>query len=140
MAGIAALAVGLISAGVGAYQAYETKQDRKAALKQAEETRQEQIKKRSKQILSKQKASFLASGIAITGEGSTQDFFDDTYLATQADAQNVSDYYETQIGNVTGEARSQYIGALGSAVGSATSYYSSVKTQSTQASISQGAN
>ena len=142
MATIAVLAIGLASAGYGAYQAHETKQEQKAALNKAEATQQQLVKERTKKIIGQQKASFLASGISLTG--ASVDFaLDETNVASQADANAIGDYYSTQIGTVTGQARAQYISSIGSAVSSYGAYSNSVSTSptvNTSAKQAMGAN
>jgi len=126
MATIALLAVGLASAGYSAYQAHEVEQDEKMALNKQKDIQEKQTIKKRKQILEQQKASFLASGISLTGSQDTpQDFFDETNTATAEDMAMIGDYYSTQIGNSTGRARAKYIGAIGSAVSSVAGAYSS---------------
>lgn len=138
---IAALVVGIVSAGYSAYSAYETKQDQKAALKKQEVLQQDQLAKKKKKILAQQKASMLASGLSLTSE-SYDVMKEETLVASQAEANRISDYYDTQIGVVGGQARAQYISSLGSAVRSVGNYYNNQPTANLQTGAGQtvGAN
>jgi len=122
MAQIALLGVGLAMAGYSAYSAHETKQDQKAALEKSEALAQEDLQETKKKVIAQQRASFLASGISLTSE-SVDVFEQDTELASQADAERLSNYYDTQMSNVTGTARASYINSLSSGVKSVGTYY-----------------
>lgn len=142
MATVATLVIGLAGAAYSAYSAHEQKQEQKAAITKQKEIQENEARKRAKKILAQQEASFLASGISLTGDGTPQDFFDETKTATAEDMNMINDYYSTQIGNVTGRARAQYIQSIGSAVQSTANFYSATQT-STQYSgqpALQGAN
>jgi len=137
MATVALLAIGLATAGYSAYSAHETKQDQEAALEESKAIATQDLADKKKKVIAQQRASFLASGISLTSK-SVDVFKKDTEVASQADSNRLSNYYDTQMANVSGQARSSYINALSSAVGSAGSYYSAGVGTTNQTNTSSG--
>jgi len=122
MGSLALLYVGLASAGYSAYSAHETKQEQEAALEQQREIQKEDLQDKKRKILAQQTASFAASGISLTS-GIVDVTLEDTKVASQKEANRISNYYDTQMSNVGSQARASYINSLGSAVSSVGSYY-----------------
>lgn len=112
MAAIALVALTAATSGYQMYQAHESKQEQKAALIKQEELQQKSLSKKKQYILSAQKANLLASGISLDS-GLADVMSKDTQLASSEEANLISDYYSTQIGNVNRMARSQYVQGVG---------------------------
>ena len=116
----AAVSIGL--AAYSAYQAHETKQEQKAALRKQEEVYKKDLKEKVKKTIAQQKASFLASGISLTSD-TAKYTLDDTVVKSDIESGRISDYYNTQIRQASGNARAAYIQAAGSAVSTGVQAY-----------------
>lgn len=139
MATIALAALTALSSGYQMFQAREAKQEQKAALRKSEDLQQKSLSKKKQMIISSQRANLLASGISL--ESGLSDVMDkDTQLASQEEANLISDYYSTQIGNLNRATRSQYaqgIGNIASSVISARTTYGTAPTSSVNQSTGE---
>ena len=129
MAALIGVGISLASAGVGAYQAHEAKEDELERIDKQSAIDKKSIQERSKDVLAQQKASFAASGISLTSGGTAQSFFDETKTATAEDMALVGDYYNSQISSLNKQTRGQYIRSMGQVVNSVYSYSSTAKAK-----------
>jgi hypothetical protein len=93
----------------------------KAALEQEKNLKVAERQKQTKMMLSRQKVSFLNSGISLIG-GTPEAVFNDTLTTGAEDVNQIRSNYSTAQANVASQARSQMLAGLGSMAGTAASY------------------
>lgn len=107
-----------------------------AAVAQEGKNRAQERLKQSKLLASKQKASFLNSGISLTGDGTARAVIEDTYETGFADIGQIKDNANTQSSNIMSKARSDmFAGVAGmgmnvAAVGQSSGMFSGSGTTS----------
>ena len=114
MSWIAVAVVGVSLMGASAYMKYENAEDQANAVAREGALKAREREKKTLKLAGKQKASFAASGISLTGdEGLFGTFLNDTYDTGMEDINLIKENYNTRAGSVMSGARSQLIGDLG---------------------------
>lgn len=67
----------------------------------------------TRRIAAAQRAGFLNSGIALTGDGTAQSLFDETYDLGRTDISRIYSNANTEIANLRSKSRSNLLGTLG---------------------------
>jgi len=114
----------VVSAAVSATSSYYAGQEsKKQSKRQAQmlevdkQRRQKEIARKTKKLAGSQRASFLASGISLTGEGTAESVLGETYAFGKEDIENIGERYSNQQENVLAKGRSDYNAGLLSAAG-----------------------
>jgi len=107
------LAIGAILTGLSMASTYSQAKSQSKALAEEGTIKAQQRSKRTQQIAGQQKASFLQSGISLTGEGTAQYLIDETYDIGLEDIDLIKKNYNRGISNVMGSARTKMISQLG---------------------------
>lgn len=106
-------------------------QQRKAARKQLEaqamqaKVQAEQRVKSTKKLAAQQKASFLASGISLTGDGTPDAVISSTYQVGMEDVDNIKKYGAVMGDNISANARARMLSTYGQMASDVSSYASS---------------
>jgi len=119
----------VVAASVAAASSYYAGQEAKkqskrqsAMLESDKRMRQKERARKTKKLAGKQRASFLASGISLTGEGTAEAMLGETYDFGKEEVQNIGEYYSKQQENVLAKGRTDYnLGLLGAVSGVSTS-------------------
>lgn len=107
------LIIGAILTAASMASTYSAARSQSKALAKESVIKAQERAKRTKSLAAKQKASFLHSGISLTGEGTPQSFFDETFDTGSKDINLIKENYDAQIKNVMGGARTKMISQLG---------------------------
>jgi hypothetical protein len=112
--GMIGMGVVSVSASVaGDIAAKERSEKQAEALKLENEIRTKEKARQVKKMAGQQRASFLSSGISLTGEGTAQDVIGETYQFGQEDIDLMSRNTQTQMENVLSRGRTEFLGGLG---------------------------
>jgi len=113
----------VVSSAVSAYSSYQAgvesrKQSQRyaEALEADKKRRQKDIARKTRKLAGHQKASFLASGISLTGDGTAGEVLGETYDFGMEDIKNVGEAYTNKQEQVLAEGRSDYNAGLLGAV------------------------
>ncbi|MHA1883385.1 MAG: hypothetical protein ACTSUO_10120, partial [Candidatus Thorarchaeota archaeon] len=110
-----ALGVVVVSTSASMYSTHQSAKSQSKAIRQQAELQANERAKKTRKLASQQKASFLSSGIALMGEGTSQSVFDDTYDTGIEDMNRIKQNAVSQQKNVWSKARSSMIKDLGMA-------------------------
>jgi len=106
-----------VAAGTSYYAGVESKKSSKrqaAMLESDKQRRQKERALRTRRLASGQKASFLASGISLTGEGTAATMLDETFTFGKEEIENIGEKYSKQQEAVLAKGRSDYnLGLVG---------------------------
>lgn len=131
------LAINAITTALKAYSTYSAAKAKTKALERERDIKIKQRERRTKALAGSQKASFLQSGIALTGAGTPQALFDETYDIGIEDVNLLSENYHNKIQSIQNQARSEMIGQI-SEFALNTASYESPGSSSISSSLSSG--
>ena len=113
----------VVSSAVSAYSSYQAgvesrKQSQRyaEALEADKKRRQKDIARKTRKLAGHQKASFLASGISLTGDDTAGEVLGETYDFGMEDIKNVGEAYTNKQEQVLAKGRSDYNAGLLGAV------------------------
>jgi hypothetical protein len=112
------IGMSVVSAGAsvaGGVAAKKRSEKQAEALKLENEIRTKEKARQVKKTAGQQRASFLSSGISLTGEGTAQDVLGETYQFGLEDIDLMNRNTKTNMENVLSKGRSEFIGGLGKA-------------------------
>jgi len=105
---VVAISTAIVLQGASAWQKYETSEDQANALAREGNQKAEQRAIQARKLAGQQKASFVSSGISITGtEGTAGFILKDTYKTGLEDVNQIKENYNTKSGSVMSMARAQ---------------------------------
>ena len=113
---VAALAVSTLLQGASASASYSNSKDQANAIKEQGEIDAGERAKQTVRLQKTQKASFLNSGISLTGEGTPQNMFDETFDTGLEDIKNIKNNASQQSKNIMGAARAKLFSDIGGMV------------------------
>ena len=107
------IAIGAIVTGLSMASTYSTAQAQEKALKEKGTIAIKEREKRTIRIAGQQKAAFLSSGIALTGEGTPTSLIGETYETGIEDMDLIRKNVGSSVSNVWGQARTKMISQFG---------------------------
>ena len=103
----------LAMSGMAAASAYKNSKNQAKAVAEQGAMKARERAKQTQMLASKQKTSFLSSGISLTGEGTAEAMVQDTYDTGLADINQIKSNYNQQSSNIMSAARSKLLSDVG---------------------------
>ncbi len=110
---LASIMLSAVATGFGIASKHSAAKSKSQALKQQGKFKAEERAKKTRRLAGSQKASFLHSGIALTGEGTPQSLIEETYDIGLEDMGQIKENTRRGVSNIWGQARAGMISDLG---------------------------
>lgn len=120
---IVAAAIAAAASVYAGMASYEASKKQSKMIQADKEMRKKERAEKTRKLAGEQRASFLASGISLTGEGTAEAMLGETYDFGKEEVANIDEYYSKRQEQVLAKGRTDYnLGLLAGVSGVATSF------------------